>query len=396
MIKDIENDIGKYIEESKKDFEEISLQIWNKPEVSNYEFFACKTLSEKLEQEGFRIENNAAGHRTAFAAYKKSKKSGPVIVFLAEYDALAGLGHGCGHNIIGCTSALAAVALSKVIDRIGGEVRVYGTPGEEGGEQGSSKESFVREGYFKDVDAALIAHPGIRNAVTQPAFANDPVDIEFWGKPAHAAAAPENGINALDAIIMVYNAVNALRQHVPSDVRMHGVITNGGVAANIVPEYASARFYLRAMSRRTLDDVYKKVERIVEGAALCTGAKGKMARFQNKVDNMVITPSFDMVYRKRLESLGQVFEDVYCSLGSTDVGNVSYVVPTIQPIIKITDVDCAAHTEQFKQECSKPYAISTCALCGKALALTALDLMTNKELLAKIKDEHKLQVEKVK
>ncbi len=180
------------VEARKGVYQQIALDIFNHPEVSNYEFFACKTLSEQLERESFSIKVDVAGHRTGFTATYKGAKPGPVIVFLAEYDALAGLGHGCGHNLFGATSSLAAVALKQVVDETGGEVRVYGTPGEDGGENGSAKGSFVREGFLKDVDAALCVHPGSgRDSLTPKSLVCAPIDIEFWGKPAHASAAPE-------------------------------------------------------------------------------------------------------------------------------------------------------------------------------------------------------------
>lgn len=234
------NQIDQIIEAKASIYQNIAAQIHEKPEVSNYEFFASKTLADQLASEGFLVKLDVAGHRTGFDARYRSAKPGPTIVFYAEYDALPGIGHACGHNLFGATSALAAVGLQAVIDQVGGEIRVYGTPGEEGGENGSAKGSFVRNGFFRDVDVALGAHPGYQHGPTRASLANDPVDVEFFGKASHAASAPEKGINALDAIIQVYNASNALRQHLTDDVRIHGVITNGGQAANVVPDYASA------------------------------------------------------------------------------------------------------------------------------------------------------------
>lgn len=219
-----------FIDKAGDIYKQIALDIHDHPEVSNYEFYACKRLSEQLKQEGFEVRVDVAGHRTGFSGVYSSRKPGPVLAFLAEYDALEGLGHGCGHNLFGTTSLLAAAALKQVIDETGGEIRVYGTPGEEGGENGSAKGSFVREGFFQDVDAALCVHPGANtHKVTGRSLGCAPVDIEFWGKAAHAAGSPEKGINALDAVIQVYNSINALRQHLPGDVRIHGIITNGGM-----------------------------------------------------------------------------------------------------------------------------------------------------------------------
>lgn len=372
-------------------YEKIALDIHANPEVSNYEFFACKTLTEQLMKEGFEVKVDVAGHRTGFTATYKASKPGPVLVFLAEYDALSGLGHGCGHNLFGATSSLAASALKQVIDEVGGEIRVYGTPGEEGGENGSAKGSFVREGFLKDVDAALCAHPGsVRHLRSYEMLGVAPVDIEFWGQAAHAASAPEKGINALDAVILTYNGINALRQHLPKDVLIHGIIVKGGDAPNTVPDYAHAKFYLRAASMPVLNDVYKKVERIVEGAALMTGAKGRMQPYQNIVENMVLTPSFDDVYCRVMESLGEEVGTIEPgkTLGSSDVGNISQVVPTIQPQINISDKLLAAHSEEFKAAAASRKGLDSIALGAKALALTALELIEKPELLAQIKADH--------
>lgn len=376
------------------EYQNIAIDIHNKPEVSNHEYFACKTLSEQLSKEGFIVKTDIAGHPTGFDARYKSSKPGPTIVFLAEYDALPEIGHACGHNLYGATSSLAAVALKELIDETGGEIRVYGTPGEEGGENGSAKGSFVKNGFFDDVDFALGVHPGNEHGLTKANLANDPVDVEFFGKSSHAAGAPEKGINALDAIIQVYNASNALRQHLTDDVRIHGVITNGGAAANVVPDYASARFYLRAKSRPILNDLYNKFENIVKGAALQTGATYKFGLFQNSVDNIVPTSLFDEIYEKHLNKYGEFIptSTVSKGSGSSDVGNVSQVVPTIQPSIKISDEFIAGHSIEFREASKSELGLKSIGLGAKVLAHTALDLILNPELLEKIKLQHKENV----
>lgn len=383
--------LSAFIDNAEDVYKRIALDIHDHPEVSNYEFYACKRLSEQLELEGFSVQVDVAGHRTGFSASYRSAKPGPVLVFLAEYDALEGLGHGCGHNLFGATSLLAAAALKQIVDETGGEVRVYGTPGEEGGENGSAKGSFVREGFFKDVDAALCVHPGTdKNYLTGKTLGCAPVDIEFWGRSAHAAGSPEKGINALDALIQVYHSINALRQHLPGDVRIHGIITHGGDAPNTVPEYAKAKFYLRAATAPVLEAVYQKVELIVEGAALATGAKGLLRPYQNRVENTVPTPSFDAVYARNFALLGQAVEpDTWDVKGSSDVGNVSQVVPVIQPCISITDEPVAGHSEEMKAAARSEKGLASILLGAKALSFTALDLLEDQELLSAIQDEHR-------
>ena len=396
-MSELKNQISQFIDTNAKIYQDISLAIHAKPEVSDFEYFASQTLSEQLKKEGFEIELPAAGHRTGFAATYKSKKPGPTVVFLAEYDALAGLGHGCGHNVFGATSALAGAALKSIVDQIGGEVRVYGTPGEEGGQNGSAKGSFVKKGYLNDVDFALCTHPGSspEDGLSTRNYACAPVDIEFWGKPAHAAGCPQDGINALDAQILTYAAIGVLRQQLTDRIRIHGVIVEGGTAPNVIPEYTKAKYYIRAADIDTLHELYEKVENIVKGSALQTGCTSSMKLYQNLVENMVLTPSLDAIYEKYITELGNTVkhvEDVIMP-GSSDVGNISQVVPTIQPHISITDVQIAGHSQDMVNASCSQKAMDAIVKGAKALAFTALELFENPEELVKVKEDHAWHVE---
>ncbi|MFW0779026.1 M20 family metallopeptidase [Rossellomorea marisflavi] len=376
------------LEENKEKYIEISHAIHDRPEIGNEEFYASKTHAELLESEGFTVERGVAGHETALLARRKSDKPGPAIAFLAEYDALPGLGHACGHNIIGTTSVSAAIALSKVIDETGGEVVVFGTPAEEGGPNGSAKGSFVKHGLLEGIDAALMVHPANSTRITSNSLAVDPLDFEYIGKPAHAAGSPHHGINALDAVIGLFNGINALRQHVTDDVRIHGIITHGGDAPNIVPEYAKARFFIRAATRKTCSDVTARVKAIAEGSALATGAKLNIIAFQNEVDNLVLNRAYDTVFKEELERLGEyVSTEERNGLGSTDAGNISQVVPTIHPYIQIGPESLVAHTDEFREAAKSPKGDEALILGAKGLALTALRLVTDSDVLAEIKEE---------
>ena len=390
--------IGSYVDSILDEYKEIALQIHAHPEVSNHEYFSSRILADKLKENGFDVQCDVAGHPTGFSASYKANKQGPVIVFLAEYDALTGLGHGCGHNIFGAGSTLAGVALKQIIDEIGGEVRVYGTPGEEGGENGSAKGSFVREGFLKDVDAAICCHPGTDNYnyATCKTLGCAPVDIEFWGKSSHAASAPEKGINALDAMIMVYNGINAMRQQLPKDVMIHGVITNGGKAPNSIPDYTAAKFYIRANSMPSLNDAYQKVENIVQGAALQTGAKGRMQPYQNIVENTILTPSFDALFEENLKLFGSKFTvmEKEVGLGSSDVGNISRIVPTIQPMMGISESPINGHSQEMVTASCSEKGLNSIGLNAKAMASTAVDLILHPEVLNAIKKEHAENVQK--
>lgn len=394
-LEEIKKSILDYVEENKARYIKTSHDIHDHPEIGNEEFFASKLLTDILQAEGFEVEKGVAGHETAFLAKKKGKKDGRTIGFLAEYDALPEIGHACGHNIIGTTSVAAAVALSKVIDEIGGELVVLGTPAEEGGPNGSAKGSFVKAGLVEDLDAAIMLHPGAETKLTGPTLAVDPLDFEFFGKPAHASAHPDKGINALDGVIQLFNGINALREHVPSDVRIHGVITDGGDAPNIVPEYAKARFFIRAATREVLNDVTKKIKGIAEGAGLATGAAVKVSAFQNEVDNFILNRRFDQVFKEVLEELGKtVSTEERAARGSTDAGNISQVVPTIHPHIKIGPSDLVGHTVAFREAARSEKGDQALILGAKAAALTVLELLTNESVFAEIQKEFNERISK--
>ncbi|WP_057913778.1 M20 family metallopeptidase [Peribacillus muralis] len=386
IVKSPQQIITDHIDHHATLYRETSQAIHAKPEIGNQEFFASDTLTQILQEEGFDVTRNIAGHETGFIAKKTSAKKGPTIAFLAEYDALPGLGHACGHNIIGTTSVAAGISLAQVLEETGGEVIVFGTPAEEGGPNGSAKGSFVKHGLFDEVDAAILIHPAGQTGVTSPFLAVDPLDFHFYGKSAHAAAAPEQGVNALDAVIQLFNGINALRQQLPAEVKIHGIITNGGEAPNIIPEYASARFYIRATTWKLCQEVSEKIRDVAKGAALATGSTVKVERFQNEVLDFIINPVLDELLAAELTSLGEaVAPRKESGFGSTDAGNVSHVVPTAHPYIKIGPDELIAHTNEFR-DCAKSLRGDEAILIGaKALALTGYKLITHHDLLDKVK-----------
>lgn len=389
--KDYQLAIKQFIDENYQTHQELARAIHAHPEVSNHEYYSSDLLAGQLEAYGFHVDKNVAGHPTAFDARYKASKPGATIVLLAEYDALPGIGHACGHNLYGNYSILAGAALKQIIDNIGGEIRVYGTPGEEGGENGSAKGSFVKYGYFDDVDAALSSHPGVKYQPSARLKAVKPVDIVFHGKSAHAAGNPEDGRSALEALIQTYNGINSLRLYLPDDVNIHGIITNGGEAPNVIPDYASARFYLRANTKFDAQDVYDKVEKVVEGAALTTGTTYEFGLFQNAVDDMVLTPLFEEVYASHYADLHIPESEIgteSVSSGSSDVGNVSHVVPTIEPYTSISETFIPGHSEAFKAAAISERGLNSIPIAAKLLALTALDLFEDEPLLERIKAQH--------
>lgn len=376
-----------FIEKNKDEFIKISHTIHENPEIANEEFFASNLLIETLEKNGFAIEKNIAGYETGFIATYKSKKDGAVIGYLAEYDALPGLGHACGHNIIGTLSTLSAIALKQIVDNIGGTIKLFGTPAEEGGINGSAKAGYAKNNIFDNVDVAMMIHPGRDSFVTQPTLAVDVFEVEYFGRSAHAAANPYDGINALDAMIQFYNGINAMRQQMPEGDMVHGIILNGGDAPNIIPDYTKARFFTRSKRRKDLDILTEKIKNIAEGSALQTGAKLKFSFIQNGVDDFYINRPFDELYSEIATELGDnIIKESSINLGSTDAGNVSNVIPTIHPHIKIGSSNLVAHTPEFCEAAKSTKGDEALILGAKILALVGKELIENKEKLEEIKE----------
>ena len=251
----------------------LSRRIYENPEIGFEERKALQWVSAFLRESGFSVEPGTAGIETAFRAEVRGQKDRPNVALLAEYDALKGLGHACGHNLICSASVGAAAALHRAAPHLPGTLTVLGTPAEEGG---GGKVIMVDRGVFNGIDAAMMFHPSRDNWWVRGALAAQPLSMKFRGRPAHAAAMPERGINALNALLLTFHAIDSLRQHVTPDVRIHGIITHGGDAPNIVPAYAEAEFLVRAARRKTLDAVMIKVKRCADAGAAATGATVEM------------------------------------------------------------------------------------------------------------------------
>ncbi|MFK3833035.1 M20 family metallopeptidase [Staphylococcus saprophyticus] len=377
-----------YIKNEKYKYLEMSHQIHQRPELGNEEIFASRTLTETLTQHGFEVETNIAGHATGFIASYDSGQTGPTIGYLAEYDALPGLGHACGHNIIGTASTFAGIALKQVIDKVGGKVIVLGCPAEEGGENGSAKATYVKEGIIDDLDIALMVHPGNETYRTINTLAVDVLDVKFFGKSAHASENADEAKNALDAMISYFNGVAQLRQHIKSSQRVHGVILDGGQAANIIPDFTHARFYTRATSRHELDILTERVGQIAKGAALQTGCDYEFGPIQNGVNEFIKSSKLDDLFAKYATEMGEAVIDDDFGYGSTDTGNVSHVVPTIHPHIKIGSRNLVGHTHRFREAAASTHGDQALIRGAKILSLMGLELLTNQALFDEIIEQH--------
>lgn len=382
----MKNRINQEIEQLRIEFYNISQFIGKNPELGHEEWQASKLLSETLTKHGFQVEMATSGLATAFEAVFDSGVSGPSIGFMAEYDALPDIGHACGHNLIGTMAIAAAIGLSKVINKVGGKLYVYGTPAEE---TRGGKVTMADDGVLNHLDAAMMVHPLFRHEKSGSSLAMDAIQFEFFGKPAHAAASPHEGINALDAVIQTFNGINALRQHVTPDVRIHGIIPEGGKAANIVPEYAVAHFYVRAQQRNYLNEVADKVKACAQGAALITGARLATSYYEFSYDDMITNEALSTTFSNNLIELGINPEEIHekGSGGSLDMGNVSQVVPSIHPYIKICDEPYNCHTNEFRAAAMSEQGFEGMMLGAKSMAYTALDVLTDSELLKTIKAE---------
>lgn len=365
---------------------DLALYIGSHPELGNEEVLAYTRLTHELEKQGFRVERSVLNIPTAFIAEYASAKPGPTIAFLCEYDALPELGHACGHHLIAAMSVGAAIGLKSVVDETGGRIRVYGTPAEE---TKGAKVPMAAAGMFKDVDAALMTHPYHAHIQSGTSLAMDAIEFSYYGKAAHAAASPHEGINALDAVIMLFNSINALRQQLPSHTRIHGIIVDGGSAANIIPERAVAQFYIRSANRPITDETVRKVLRCAEGAALQTGCRLETSNYEYSYDELITNAALSKVYTTNLLELGinpEVIKEGKDN-GSLDLGNVSRQCPTIHPYVQVTEQPYLLHTPEFYAAAMQPRAIEGMLLGAKLLALTAYDVLTQPELLTQIKTE---------
>ena len=373
------------------DLAAVSRQLHGHPEVAFEEQRSATALIDFLSRNDFDVQKGICGLPTAFrGTYGHGK---PVIAFLAEYDALPKLGHACGHNLIAVASLAAALASRRAVDALGGSVVLFGTPGEElyGG-----KAIMAAAGAFEGVDVAMIAHPGGGSRVLMNTLACETLKVEFKGVAAHAAGAPEMGVNALEALLQSFNAINSLRQHIRSSERISGIITDGGEAANIIPAHAAAELIVRAETDALLDVLKKKVIACFAGAAGATGAKLRYSwgeRYAAMVSNVTLA----RLFHENMRSLGRPIDlgENTMLYFSTDVGNVSQLVPVIQPMVSIAPPAVMIHTPGFAKAAATPVALNAMLAAAKAMAMTAIDLFARPGNLEKVHEEFRSTIKSV-
>ncbi len=384
-MSDVKDLIDQAVDRLADDLERLSHQIHANPELGYQEVKASAWLADFLAAQGFKVERGVAGVDTAFRATLETGE-GPTVAILCEYDALPGIGHACGHNVIATAGVGAGVALAAVRDRLPrGRILVVGTPAEEGG---GGKIKLIQGGVFKGVRAAMMVHGWDRWVPHQGLLGIVRVGLEFTGKAAHASANPWEGVNALDAVIQTFNNVSMLRQQVRPQARIHGIITNGGAAPNIIPELAAATFYVRAPALDYMWQLQKRVIACAEGAARATGATLKVIEHDNVYEPMKRNPTLVDLFRANLQRFGvsEAPEDP-TYLGSSDVGNVSQVLPTIQPYVKIAPDGTPWHSRAFEAAARSPLAREGLVIAAKTMAMTTVDLLADPPVLARVEQE---------
>ncbi|KAK5726845.1 hypothetical protein LTR15_002735 [Elasticomyces elasticus] len=399
--KDFLEAIGNEIDSLSADMRTISLEIHDHPELQFKEFHAHKVLTEYLsKQAGWVVTPSAYNIATAFVAVYDSRKKGPVVSYNAEYDALKGIGHACGHNLIAIMSTVGALATARIMEKmsIGGNVVLFGTPAEEGG---GGKIKLLNAGAYKDnnVDISLISHPGISpDAALVRTAAYTAFKVEYFGRAAHAAARPWDGINALDALITAYNAISVLRQQTqPGDI-IQGMITDGGVRPNIIHAHAAGSFVVRSSSRARVEALMQRVHACFEAGATATGATLKIipgGSYDDLIPNRALGRSYRHFFNRLGGNIVKGDVDILESptMASSDQGNISYAMPSIQPSCWIRSEDeegkqlGGPHTPDFEKAARSEEAHGLAMRVAKALTATAVDVLTRPELLAEAKKE---------
>ena len=385
-VRKLKEQAGNAVDSATEELVDLSRKIQSHAETAYEEVQAASWITDVLERHGFEVQRGLAGVETASVARLAGKGAGPRVALVAEYDALAGVGHGCGHNLIAAGAVGAALGLKALMPELDGALEIFGTPAEECTSEPGGKIRLIEAGAFDGVDACIMFHPWAATQLVGSDLAVAALDISFKGKAAHAAADPWLGANALDGVLLTYTNINALRQHVKSDVRIHGIVTHGGDAANVVPDKASARFAVRSADKYYLEEVVARVEDCARGAALATGTQVVLERLislENTLPNGVLAD----VVRANLEAEGIEFEDDVFLPGSTDFGNLSQRVPAFWFMLKTHRSGITWHSKEVADESVSDFAHSAMIQGAQVLAMSCLDLFLSPDLVRRAREE---------
>ena len=360
---------------------DVSHAIHARPELAFHEYHACELLTRTLAGQGLPAETGVFTLETAFETQINPDSSGPTVAVLAEYDALPGIGHACGHNLIATAALGATLGLQAVEAQLPGRVRLIGTPAEE---KGGGKELMARAGAFASVDAAMMVHPAGVNLATMPCICIAEVEVTYHGRSAHASVSPHKGINALDGLLLAYQAISNLRQHIRPNERIHGIVTQGGEAPNIVPDRACGDFYVRAVDEKALAALKPRVQACFEAGARGSGSEVEIS--WANVDYLDLHTNWPLaeVFQAHGESLGREFSkwEELGGAGSTDMGNVSHRVPSIHPMLAAAPRDVVIHNPEFAKWARSGKGDAAAIDGAKLLAMTAADFLVDGDLRA--------------
>ena len=393
----MKNNIYTKIEELKEDLLQLSHDIHSNPEIRWEEFLAVENISKLLNK--FDVKTNIIKDLpTAFTATIKGNSDGPVIAFLAEYDALPDIGHACGHNLIAITNVGAFLGFLALNGNFPGEVRLIGTPAEEAD---GGKITLLEKKIFEDIDISLSSHGSSHETIFWDnvpmgegmSLAEFPIVYEFYGKSSHAAASPEKGLNALNAVLHLFSGIDSIRQHVTDDVRIHGIITEGGKAPNIVPDFCSADFLIRSKSTSYLEDLRNKINNIAQGAALMTGTELKIITTDIGYKDVIPNITIAGIGKNMIDEMDIIIDpqtpNKYGSGGGTDFGNISHVMPSYAFNFAVSETPVIGHSPDMEKASISDIAHKNSICVTKAMASTALLLIEDESIYNKVQTEFK-------
>ena len=384
-MKELKDQLSAYIQNHRGDLLEVSHQIHSQPELAFEEHKACAILTDAISDLGHAARKGSFGLDTAFDALTVNNP-GPQVDILAEYDALPSIGHACGHNLIATSALGAAAALGAIASDLPGRVRLLGTPAEE---KGGGKELMAREGAFKDTDMAMMIHPAGVNLSTMPSICIAEVKVVYRGQSAHASAMPHRGKNALDGLLLAYQAISNLRQHIRDNERIHGIVTEGGQAPNIVPDRAVGEFYVRAANVRALESLKPRVQACFDAGATASGCEVDI--LWAGVDYLDLNTNWPLAdqFQLNAEALGREFVDKEsmwrAAAGSTDMGNVTHMLPGIHPMLASAPSNVVIHHPDFADYAGSEMGDAAAIDGAIALAHTAVDYLVDPQLQEKAK-----------
>ena len=393
LLGELKGKVQEEVDEQRGRLREISGYIYENPELGSEEFKAAELLTGELEKHGFEVEKGILGMPTAFSATYKGKGNGPRVAVIAEYDCLPGVGHGCGHNLIAASAVGAGIAVSRVMSEMEGEVVVVGTPAEEGhGPSGGAKVIMAENGFWDDIDAVVMLHPASRYVAGSRALGISSVVMEFEGQTSHAAASPHEGVNALNAAILAFMATHMLRQEARRDANLviHGIISEGGLVSNIIPDRAVCNFGVRSSDDAYLDEMVDKVARCAEGAALAMGATVKITKRKGYSGKKVNEPLVEVLWNNYAAQGVQIrpWQETIngMPMASTDFGDVSQKIPAAGSSIAVTEPGTPGHSVQMADATMTEKGQEAMIVGTKALAMTLVELLVEPENLKRAKE----------